>query len=463
MYTHRLRNAILHANGYCSIREVFIIDNWILKEETLAKSRKYYAHFDCRTDMSKVREKVTNQEWVARHGFYPFIHYKKNYTKYSGEGKNPKKRDICYAAHIDRCILQYYCHKMNEAYICRIKELLIDDVPVAYRSDLGLNNIHLAKKAFDFIKANPNGYVMIGDFTGFFDYLDHDYLKEQWCSLLGMDRLPSDYYNIYKNITKYSVWELEDLLNLNGLPFNGRGRKILNKKYTVLSKEQFKKNRSHIIKHLEPFGIPQGSPISAMLANVYMMDVDQRIKEVVVKYSGKYMRYSDDFIIVLPTEYIAAQSAINAVLKIIKDTPGLILKTEKTQIYRINLPDVINVGELFLEQADKSKNVINFLGFTFNGSKVTLRAKTVSKYYYRMYRKAHKIALKPVQKGKDHLYEKYSERGAKITTKDKMKKKGNFFTYANRAEAIFGKSEEIKRPVKNHMARIRKALKEGRR
>ena len=142
------------------------------------------------------------------------------------EGKNPKKRDICYASHTDRCLLQYYCHQMDAIYNSRIREYQIEDVPVAYRSDLGLNNIHLAKIAFDFIKDNPSCYVMIGDFTSFFDKLDHAYLKQQWCQLLGMQQLPPDHYNIFKNVTRYSVWELDDLLELNDLPKTNSGRTV---------------------------------------------------------------------------------------------------------------------------------------------------------------------------------------------------------------------------------------------
>ena len=95
------------------------------------------------------------------------------------------------------------------------------------------------------------------------------------------------------------------------------------------------------------------------------------------------------------------------------------------------------------------------MGFTFDGTTTTLRAKTVSKYYYRMYRKAHTIAENPDQKGKDHLYERYSERGARPSGKDS----GNFFTYVQRAERIFGDTEEIRKPVKRHMAKIKRALK----
>lgn len=431
------------------------IDKWILKPETIAKSKKYYAHFDSRTDIKKVAKYITDPEWVSHHGFYPFIHYKKDCSKYSINGKIDKKRDICYAAHIDRCILQFYCHKMNVDYNQKIRAYHIEDVPVAYRSDLGLSNIHLAQQAFNFIKKNPKGYVMIGDFTGFFDNLDHTYLKEQWCKLLDVNQLPSDYYAIFKNITRYSVWELDDLIELNGLKKNSSGRKKLNAQRTVLTTKQFKKYRSHIHKNPNHYGIPQGSPISALLANVYMIDVDQKIKAIVSQHKGLYMRYSDDFIIVLPVEETAAHVIIEYINKIIHNTPGLELEPRKTQIYRTNLPIINNVGDSFLDEADKSKNTINFLGFTFDGVKILLRAKTVSKYYYRMYRKARVIAGNPNHKGKDHLYERYSERGAGTG----HKKQGNFFTYVHRAENIFGESEGINKPVKNHMAKIRKAIK----
>lgn len=434
------------------------MDDWTIKPKTIEKSRKYYAHFDCRTDMEKTRKLVSDPVWVSQHGFYPFIHYKKDCTKYNrNEGKKNKKRDICYAAHIDRCILQYYCHLMNESYIAILKKLGIEDVPVAYRSDLGLNNIHLAKIAFDFIKENPESYVIIGDFSGFFDNLDHKYLKKQWCKLLNENQLPPDHYNIFKNITKYSQWELDDILAINNLPKTSAGRKKLNSQYTVLTKEQFSNNRSHIHKHVEPFGIPQGSPLSALLANIYMLEADLKIKNIVDQYSGKYMRYSDDFIIVLPVESNIAHSIIDSIFEIIHDVPRLELEHKKTQIYKVQLPYIKNVGEQFLENADKSKGSINFLGFTFDGITITLRPKTVSKYYYRMYRKAHAVAKNPKQKGQDHLYDRYSERGAKPSKNNR----GNFFTYVNRADNIFEKEETIKDPVKNHMSKIRKVLKRG--
>ena len=47
-------------------------------------------------------------------------------------------------------------------------------------------------------------------------------------------------------------------------------------------------------------GIPQGSPISGTLANIYMLEIDKIIAEYIDNLNGYYIRYSDDFIIIIP-------------------------------------------------------------------------------------------------------------------------------------------------------------------
>lgn len=102
-------------------------------------------------------------------------------------GVKPKTREICYAAHMDRCIYQYYSAILNENYNKYLIEQNIESVPVAYRTNLKKSNIHIAHEAFQFIRENKNCLVLIGDFTGFFDSLDHQYLKQQWCKVMGFD------------------------------------------------------------------------------------------------------------------------------------------------------------------------------------------------------------------------------------------------------------------------------------
>jgi len=147
-------------------------NDWLNSEDTVKRSRKAYAHFDFRTDVAQQRSYISNSQKIASHGFYPFIHYEQKSVKYkTGAGTKEKIRDICYAAHIDRCIYQYYSFLLNELYNRRVKRDGIDAVAVAYRSNLHKSNIQFAKSAFDYIRKSGQCYIMIGDFTHFFDNL----------------------------------------------------------------------------------------------------------------------------------------------------------------------------------------------------------------------------------------------------------------------------------------------------
>ena len=434
------------------------IEKWITKPETIAKSRKGYAHFDPRTNISKCQSYITNPKNIESHSFYPFIHYEQRLIKYhSKEGKKAKTRDICYASHLDRCVFQLYSYILNELYNKEIAKRGIDSVPVAYRTNLKLNNIDISKIAFDYIKQESPSYVIIGDFTGFFDNLNHEYLKARWCDLLGVSFLPQDHYSIFKNITRYSKWDLTDICRINGLEDNIKGRKELNSKRTVLTKQQFDKYRSHIIKNKNPYGIPQGSPISAILANLYMIDVDTIVYNTVTELGGLYMRYSDDFIIVLPQANPSFSSnVIFALSQTFNETPGIKLEPNKTQYYKYENGKISNCSIEF-KGIKEVKRTIDFLGFSFNGKEITIRPKTISKYYYRMYSKAKTIRMnngytsEGKKISKKNLYQRYSIRGA-------YNKKGNFLTYVERAKSSYGKDESIDKSTKNHMQKIKNAL-----
>lgn len=250
------------------------------------------------------------------------------------------------------------------------------------------------------------------------------------------------------------------MLTLNGFPDTKDGIRRLNAKPTVLTKEQYIANRSHIVKNPNPFGIPQGSPISAVLANVYMLETDKQVNEMVRARNGLYMRYSDDFIVVIPERHgVDVPKELDKVVAKIKDTPNLELQPNKTQYFYYSGDKLENCGEQFSAEADCSKRFINFLGFTFDGEKASIRAKTTGKYYYRMRRKARSIAKQGgYTAGGKHisgrkLYESYSEKGSKAG-------KGNFLTYVNRAAEVFGEDEAIRRDTARHMQKIRKVLKE---
>lgn len=427
--------------------------------EKQGRSRNY-AHFDKRTNLKNSWNYITNPEKVAKHPFYPFIQFNICFTKYNGNVIKKKERDICYSAHLDRCIYQYYGFLLNEKYNEYVDNHGFSDSVIAYRNNTGQNNIYFAKQAFDFIKQQPCN-IIVGDFTHFFDELDHKYLKRKICTVLEQKSLPLDFYAVFKNITKYSKWELSEILKLNGLSEKKEDRILLNKKETVLSKEQFYAHAPQCIIHNKNnYGIPQGSSISAVLSNIYMIDFDKCIRNFTNQKNGLYLRYSDDFIIVLPVNMDKFEQCLSEVNSIIRSTPRLILQQDKTQIYYYSNGRITYKSDQYLQETKSCNNSLDYLGFTFDGSKITIRDKTISKYYYRLYRKIKTIVKSKGVTPKGNrisykkLYLKYSQKGENVGN-------GNFLTYVSRAEKIFGKETGVGQVSKVHLQKIRKKLKEG--
>lgn len=259
---------------------------------------------------------------------------------------------------------------------------------------------------------------MIGDFTSFFDKVDHNYLKSQLCSLLSVPKLPDDYYAVFKNITRYSFWDINDLLTINGLPNTQKGIRKLNEKETVLSSQEFKQHKMQYLQRNRNCGIPQGSAISAVLANIYMLSADKIINNYVRELGGLYMRYSDDFIIALPNISASKFNEVYSwIMQYYNDMPCVELSPEKTKLYHFCDEAVFSYESAEEELAQRSR--INFLGFSFDGTEVAIRDKTVSKYYYRLYRKAKRIVESDFISPNGNpiscrnLYRLYSFKGAK--------------------------------------------------
>ena len=451
------------------------IDEW--KQKLIKKGQPHYTHFDRRTSLDKCWSYIDSPNKVCHHAFYPFIHYTIVSRKIQNAKKaDPKKREIYYAAHLDSWIYRYYAYKINEAYNLRVHNDGISNVAVAYRTDLGKSNIQFAKEAFDHIRQMCSCYVMIGDFTDFFDSLDHNYLKQQLCKMLSVASLPNDYYAVFKSVSKFAYAELSDLLLLNGLENNRKGQKEFNQlsRERALSPEEFRKHRSIVKRNPHPDrGVPQGSPISAVLANVYMIDTDKMLFDYVSTLNGFYMRYSDDFIIVLPKTGSAFSEQYRSIKRILDAAPNLVLKDTKTMLFSVDGKEVRNCTAQFLPEGKSGKDIIDFLGFSFDGQRVTIRDKTISKYYNRLYRKAntivknHGVSPKGKTISAKNLYQKYSYKGSRSYQIRAAKKKGldiskqeikgNFLDYVLRAKKEF-QGEPVDLATKNHMAKIRKRL-----
>lgn len=436
-----------------------------------------YAHFDRKISLDQCWEEISDPEKVRTHSFYPFIHYtSKSRRVKDGVRRDPKEREIFYAAHKDGWIYRLYAFKLNEKYNERAFADGIDSVAVAYRNNHpGRNNIDDAYDAIQFIKKCGQCHIMVGDFTHFFDTLSHPYLKERMCDLLGCAQLPPDWYAVFKNVTRFSSVELTDLLKFHGIENTAKGREQLNKMKVVLNTEQFHGFRSKIgnkDKRIERRGVPQGSPISAVLANVYMLQADKRLAEYAAALNGLYMRYSDDFIMVIPnstTEEFGRHYAV--VQNVISAAGGIKLKPEKTKTFSYADQRIRNCEAEMFPNKEKGKDVLEFLGFAFDGNKIRLRDKTISRYYNKAYRKArtlvrnHWTTSKGTRASAKNLRRLYTIKGSQFYRRNHGEtfdefgkyKERNFLDYIYAARKKMG-SDFVDTITPRHMQRISKVL-----
>ncbi|MEK4384846.1 reverse transcriptase domain-containing protein [Solibacillus sp. FSL W7-1464] len=407
---------------------------------------KKYLHFDNRIEFKNVESYVTNQNKISKHSFFPLIHYTIEYEMYNEDyidardDKRPikeKTRDIMYASHLDNFIYKYYGEELNKQYNEWSARHLIDDCSIAYRDNkLRKSNIDFAAEVINMIRMFKDCFIMVGDFEKFFDRLDHAFLKERIMDVLDVKLLSEDWYKVFKSITQYSYIE-KDFLNLK----LGTDREIKAKrqfKYFETFKDfrNFKKEHRCVKRNINNFGIPQGSAISAVFANVYTTIFDKKVKTLVDKYSGIYRRYSDDFILIVPKDICGKRIDVDEFMKIVEKTYQFIIEEklhiqeEKTQLFEINASNIINLS-------DKTNCKIDYLGFVYDGENVAMRSKSPYKFYRKAYKlidQAKKIKAKKGLKRipyKRDIYRLYTDLGVNCGDY------GNFITYAKNSQKIF--------------------------
>mgnify|MGYP001063866000 CR=1 FL=1 len=419
--------------------------------------RKGYLHFDYPISdtpeaFRKVERYITSPQNVAQHSFYPFIDYKISSRKVirNEDGKlvpKSKERPIAFASHLDSQIYSYYSKLLAEHYELEIKKRGINESVLAFRSVHGMSNIGFAKQAFDRIREFGECGVVAVDISGFFDNLDHEILKRIWCELLSVERLPKDHFNVYKSITKFSLVSKDEVYEQFGIsknnPRDGRKRICTAKEF----RDQVRKSGLISGNPKKTKGIPQGSAISALLSNIYMLDFDEKISEIVSEINGVYFRYCDDMLFIVPPDFTSGIEH-----QVMDEIAALKLD--------IN-PDKTEIREFRSTRAGGtvSEKPLQYLGFTFDGQQILIRSAALARYSERMRRgvrlakatkrKRDKVAskpddIKPLFRRK--LYEKYSHKGRR-----------NFIRYGLRAAKEMN-SKSIRRQLKPLWNRLQKEI-----
>ena len=439
--------------------------NWA-KYET-----KYYLHFDAPVIIKHVKRKIQDPDWVASHAFLPSIHFNINFTKYvtvskdktvpTSQQKQKKKkvRQIYYAAHKDRFIYKYYGDLLNNAYNKYAENNGIGDIAVAYRNNKpGKNNVDFAYDVFDFLLSQNQAIVISIDFTSFFDHIDHKNLKKNIKTVLDVEELPDDWYKVFKNLTQFTYVHKSDIDAFLKQSYGVKKLKeLLNKRKLtkIMSPSEFRLfKEKHLYKNKKPYGIPQGSGMSAVCSNVHLIHFDQEIKSWADAHHALYRRYCDDLILVIPVINLNSLEVLKGgILEIIQayKSHGLKIQEEKTEIR-------VYINGRILDDSGQNSS-LDYLGFVTDGQTVRIREKSLFKYYCRAYRKADtslRTAFATKRKGpRKELYNIYTHLGFNY------KNLGNFITYAYKAHYKMNRlkiKSLIRNQVKRHWNKIHKRL-----
>lgn len=390
-----------------------------------------YRHFDGRvthevldTSSSKLLPILQDPLLLAKHSFLPFIRKDKKVRRYTRDHTTKKVvvgqkvRPIMYACHRDASIYAFYSFLLKNAYEKRIAGTALEESVIAYRhvkrddnAVRGKSNIDFAKDVHNLVTKHPRCAVLCLDISKFFDSMDHGLIKAKWTDLLNTKDLPIGHYAVYRSIIKYRyVFLYEALIALGyGKIKDGKFEYKKGKAKTgilcsplIFRKKIDAKIGSLVHKNRSKKGIPQGSPISDIIANLYMEDFDRAVLSALSAYTfGYYRRYSDDILIICP------EDKMQEMYKYARDqikTDLLVIKAEKSEAVVVDnnkkiVEDITYTVTGELKHQSYSREAFQYLGFEIDAKDMHIRSGTIANHYRRALRRA-KAELNAAAKSK---------------------------------------------------------------
>ena len=198
-----------------------------------------------------------------------------------------------FASHRDACILGKYSADLVKRLDAWYAREGLEHTVIAYRS-LGKSNYHFAAVVQGYVRTHDPVTILCFDVIGFFDNINHSRLKKRLKWLLGVNELPDDWFKVFRAVTKYRCVEEIDL-KANPVFADRIAKRGIRAPIATLQELVAAKFEIH--KNLKLHGIPQGTPISASMSNLYMVELDQKLKVEAERRGALYQRYSDDMLI----------------------------------------------------------------------------------------------------------------------------------------------------------------------
>ena len=359
---------------------------------------------------------------------------------------------------MDGNIFSYYKSLLETPYENWLSENGLSDAVTAFRS-IGENNLTLSKKAIDFIAAQADCQIVVTDIKKFYENLDHKILKQVWARFLGVSNLPDDHYAVFKAVTKYSVVPLYKVYNLFGIRISGNlGGPCAPER--ICTPREFREKvipRGLVTSHRHKgVGIPQGTSVSPLLSNMYMADLDLAMSAWLASLGGKYWRYCDDILMVVPGN---------------QNVP--ILTTLDRELSRLKLTRSTEKTEELDGRSLSPREQLQYLGLVFDGKNVRIRSSSIQRSHRKLKkaiwgerirrRRESEASGSEAPFRRKALYNMYSDlpvHGRRIHERLRNRTyKGNFTHYMDRAAKTTG-SERISVQRRKLLKRVRDRINE---
>lgn len=467
--------------------------------------RRHYCHFDYCVNEREAELLVSDPNKVAKHNFWPLLWYfeksriwkrapaprnarqpltgdRPNQLKQaraiarreragrpsrSGRWKT-KLRPIAYASHRDSAIFAYYAYLLQRPYEELLKEGGISDCVLAYRAvprtlgKGGKSNYDFAAEAFAEVARHCKCEVVCMDLKSFFDTLPHREIKRQWKRLCRSAELPPDHYAVFRAATRYSRVPVDKVRRALKISVRAYKRMRMNAAPFPVDVESFHRiirSQGLVEANTGPGrrGIPQGLPISGLLANIAMLSIDARMHRLASVCKATYRRYSDDVLIIAPCG--CAQHLATAMRKLVAEA-GMTVQPDKTTFHDFRRD---RWGVL------RTARPLQYLGFQFDGQRVAIRPNTLARFGKRMrkaIRTAGRIAgrrwdgVGTVKIKRRKLYNSYSPLPYLWAASDKKPPRGSFTHYARRAKAAVQAMPGAEEFIAQMLKQLRRRMKQ---
>lgn len=371
------------------MEDLFIKWRDILKEE---QKKRRYVHFDRSIDLrngADFAKVIRTIKSLKTHQFLPLIKFTKKeirYKRVNGKAcRVLKERPIMYASHLDAHIYSFYNYIWSQKYEAYIAKNDLNDAVLAYRkvntdtdneSAKSNNNIQFAKEVFEHIQQTENAVVIIADISHFFDSLNHFYLKDRMCEIFEEHILNPEEYKVFRSLTSFR-FIISNESNPDYIKFLSDKKSLLKKGDRTTPSVVFDVGRKLIRANRSTVGIPQGSPVSGLLANIYLSSFDKKISES--RNDILFRRYSDDIVIVCNSKNY--NEVFDNLKKYIKDC-HLDINDSKVSLSKFSRSPS---GQVVIDEIRDGrgslidKKYIDYLGFEFDGTNIFFRGKTLQR------------------------------------------------------------------------------------